>query len=93
MRFGIDNFGSYIFLYIIYICYIYHLPIYPGVPLVSFELFGSQVRAIPKSVNLRKPFVSNKIFSGLISLCIIANECKYSSANIKHAAINSMMYN
>ena len=44
-----------------------YIPIYPGVPLVSFELFGDQVRAIPKSVNLIYPFVSNRMFSGLRS--------------------------
>lgn len=51
-----------------------YIPIYPGVPLVSFELLGDQVRAIPKSVNLTYPDTSNNIFSGFKSLCIIAIE-------------------
>ena len=51
-----------------------YIPIYPGVPLVSFELFGDQVRAIPKSVNLTYPDTSNNIFSGFKSLWIIAIE-------------------
>ncbi len=69
-----------------------YLPIYPGVPLVSFELFGDQVLAMPKSVSLTYPDTSNKIFSGFKSLCIIAIECRYSSANTKQAAMNSMPF-
>jgi hypothetical protein len=65
------------------------IPIYPGVPLVSLELLGDHILAIPKSPNLTYPVLSNKIFSGFISRWIIASECKYSRARTKQAAINS----
>ena len=71
----------------------FFLPIYPGVPLVSFELLGDHVLAIPKSVSFIYPFVLNNIFSGLRSLWIIASECKYSRLKTKHADMNSIIIN
>jgi hypothetical protein len=40
---------------------------YPGVPLVSFELLVLAILATPKSVNLKYPVFSNTKFSGFKS--------------------------
>lgn len=68
------NFRSYTYLKL------HALPIYPGVPLVSYEFSGLIILAIPKSVSLGYPYLSNTIFSGFMSLCIIPLWCKYSKA-------------
>ena len=65
--------------------------IYPGVPDVSVALLGDHVLAIPKSVNFIYPLPQNKIFSGFISLWIIANVCKYSNANTRQPIINPII--
>lgn len=62
---------------------------YPGVPLVSHELSGLQIRAIPRSVRRRYPSLSNTRFSGLISRWIIEFLCRYSRLNRIQAIKNS----
>jgi len=54
--------------------------IYPGVPDVSAWLSGQIGLAIPKSVNLRNPFLSKTKFSGLRSLWMMPFLCMYSKA-------------
>ena len=44
---------------------------YPGVPEVSFEFSGCQILAMPKSVILMYPLLSNTRFSGFMSQWII----------------------
>tara|TARA_B110000285_G_C15000117_1_gene550995 strand:+ start:828 stop:971 length:144 start_codon:yes stop_codon:yes gene_type:complete len=41
---------------------------YPGVPLFSVLFSGVHSLAIPKSVNLKYPYLSKTRFSGLMSL-------------------------
>lgn len=64
---------------------------YPGVPLVSEELFYFFILAIPKSVILIYPFKSNTRFYGLISLWIIFCEWMYSSPETIQATKNSIL--
>lgn len=65
---------------------------YPGVPLVSHELFGLYILAIPRSVILMYPLESNTKFSGLISLWIILLAYKSSRPKMMQAIKNSIYY-
>lgn len=63
--------------------------IYPGVPLVYYELLGFLFLATPKSVSLKYPFSSNTRFSGLRSLWIIPFEWTYPRLYTIQATMNS----
>ena len=62
--------------------------IYPGVPEVSWELSALKIRAIPKSVTLKYPFLSKTKFSGFMSRWIILFLCKLYNPSNKQAAKN-----
>ena len=57
-----------------YIKYLIH--IYPGVPLVSQELLGLYILAIPKSVMRIYPLESKTKFYGFMSRCMMLLFCR-----------------
>ena len=73
-------------------CFNNKLPIYPGVPLVSFCPCWSAKHAIPKSVIRIYPCESKTKFYGFKSRCITFFVARYSNPNTMHAIKNPKLF-